>query len=62
MNIKNPLHSQLPELVDKKENITRIENNRNNLTLKTLYDIVEMGFGGKYWNESRILIMHERYN
>ena len=27
MNIKNPLQSQLPELVDKKENITRIENN-----------------------------------
>ena len=39
---------ELAELVDKKrEYISRIENNGSNLTLKTLYDIVEKGFGGK---------------
>ena len=39
---------QLAELVDKKrEYISRIENNGSNLTLKTLYDIVEKGLGGK---------------
>ena len=30
-----------------KSYISRIENNGSNLTLKTLYDIVEKGFGGK---------------
>lgn len=40
--------AQLAELVDKKrEYISRIENNGSNLTLKTLFDIVERGFGGK---------------
>lgn len=40
--------TELGELVDKKrEYISRIENNGSNLTLKTLYDIVEKGFGGK---------------
>lgn len=39
---------ELAELVDKKrEYISRIENNGSNLTLKTLFDIVEKGFGGK---------------
>ena len=39
---------QLAELVDKKrEYISKIENNGSNLTLKTLYDIVEKGLGGK---------------
>lgn len=39
---------ELGQLVDKKrEYISRIENNGSNLTLKTLYDIVEKGFGGK---------------
>lgn len=39
---------QLAELVGKKrEYISRIENNGSNLTLKTLYDIVEKGLGGK---------------
>ena len=39
---------ELGELVDKKrEYISRIENNGSNLTLKTLYDIVEKGLGGK---------------
>lgn len=45
---KNLTQTQLGELVDKKrEYISRIENNGSNLTLKTLYDIVEKGFGGK---------------
>ena len=39
---------QLAELVDKKrEYISKIENNGSNLTLKTLFDIVEKGLGGK---------------
>ncbi len=39
---------ELAELVDKKrEYISRIENNGSNLTLKTLFDIVEKGLGGR---------------
>lgn len=39
---------QLADLVDKKRTfISRIENNGGNLTLKTLFDIVEKGLGGK---------------
>lgn len=39
---------QLAELLDKKRTyISRVENNGSNLTLKTLYDIVEKGLGGK---------------
>lgn len=45
---KNLTQSELGDLVDKKrEYISRIENNGSNLTLKTLYDIVEKGLGGK---------------
>lgn len=45
---KNLTQSELGELVDKKrEYISRIENNGSNLTLKTLYEIVEKGLGGK---------------
>jgi DNA-binding XRE family transcriptional regulator len=45
---KNLTQTELGELVDKKrEYISRIENNGSNLTLKTLYDIVEKGLGGK---------------
>ena len=45
---KQLTQTELGELVDKKrEYISRIENNGSNLTLKTLYDIVEKGFGGK---------------
>lgn len=45
---KHLTQTQLAEIVDKKrEYISRIENNGNNLTLKTLYDIVEKGLGGK---------------
>ena len=39
---------ELAALVDKKrEYISRIENNGSNLTLKTLFDIVEKGLGGR---------------
>ena len=45
---KHLTQSELAELVDKKrEYISRIENNGSNLTLKTLFDIVEKGLGGK---------------
>lgn len=45
---KNLTQTQLGELILKKrEYISRIENNGSNLTLKTLYDIVEKGLGGK---------------
>lgn len=40
--------SELADLIDRKrEYISRIENNGSNLTLKTLFDIVEKGLGGK---------------
>lgn len=45
---KHLTQEQLGQLVDKKRTyISRIENNCSNLTLKTLYDIVEKGLGGK---------------
>jgi DNA-binding XRE family transcriptional regulator len=45
---KNLTQEQLAELVDKKRAyISRVENNGSNLTLKTLFDIVEKGLGGK---------------
>lgn len=45
---KNLTQSELAEIVKKKrEFISRIENNGSNLTLKTLFDIVEKGLGGK---------------
>jgi len=45
---KNLTQQQLGELVDKKRTyISRVENDGSNLTLKTLYDIVEKGLGGK---------------
>ena len=45
---KNMTQQELGDLVDKKRTyISRIENNGSNLTLKTLYDIVEKGLGGK---------------
>ena len=45
---KNLTQNQLAELIDKKRTyISRVENNGSNLTLKTLYDIVEKGLGGK---------------
>ena len=40
--------SELAEKIDKQRTyISRVENNASNLTLKTLYDIVEKGLGGK---------------
>ena len=45
---KHLTQSELAHLVDRKrEYISRIENNGSNLTLKTLFDIVEKGLGGK---------------
>jgi len=45
---KELTQSQLAERVDKKRTyISRIENNGSNVTLKTLFDIVEKGLGGK---------------
>lgn len=45
---KQLTQDQLAEIVDKKRTyISRVENNGSNLTLKTLYDIVEKGLGGK---------------
>ena len=45
---KHLTQDQLADLVDKKRTyISRIENNGSNLTLKTLYDKVEKGLGGK---------------
>lgn len=45
---QNLTQTELGDLIDKKrEYISRIENNGSNLTLKTLYEIVEKGLGGK---------------
>ncbi len=45
---KKLTQEQLAELINKKRTyISRVENNGSNLTLKTLFDIVEKGFGGK---------------
>lgn len=45
---KQMTQTELGALVDKKrEYISRIENNGSNITLKTLFEIVEKGLGGK---------------
>ncbi len=45
---KHLTQEQLADLVDKKRTyISRIENDGSNITLKTLFDIVEKGLGGK---------------
>lgn len=45
---KQMTQSELAELIDKKrEYISRVENNSSNITLKTLFDIVEKGLGGR---------------
>lgn len=45
---KQLTQTELGSLVDKKrEYISRIENNGSNITLKTLFEIVEKGLGGK---------------
>lgn len=44
----NMTQEQLAQIIDKKRSyISRVENEATNLTLKTLYDIVEKGLGGK---------------
>ena len=45
---KKLTQDQLGSKIDKKRSyISRIENDASNITLKTLYDIVEHGLGGK---------------
>lgn len=45
---KQMTQDQLAEILDKKRTyISRVENDGSNITLKTLYDIVEKGLGGK---------------
>jgi len=45
---QNITQNQLAERIDKKRTfISRIENDGANLTIKTLFDIVERGLGGK---------------
>jgi len=45
---KHMTQDQLGQIIDKKRSfISRIENDASNMTLKTLYDIVEKGLGGK---------------
>jgi DNA-binding XRE family transcriptional regulator len=45
---KKLTQAELGEKIHKKrEYISRIENNPSNLTLKTLYEIVEKGLGGR---------------
>ncbi|SMC65825.1 helix-turn-helix domain-containing protein [Pedobacter africanus] len=45
---KHLTQTQLADLVDKKRSyISRVENDGSNLTLKTLFDIVEKGLGGR---------------
>jgi len=45
---KHLTQEQFAELVDKKRTyISRVENDGSNMTLKTLFEIVEKGLGGK---------------
>jgi DNA-binding XRE family transcriptional regulator len=45
---KHLTQQELGEIIDKKRTyISRVENDGSNLTLKTLFDIVEKGLGGK---------------
>jgi DNA-binding XRE family transcriptional regulator len=45
---KHLTQDQLGNIISKKRSyISRIENDSSNMTLKTLYDIVEKGLGGK---------------
>ncbi|GJM59919.1 helix-turn-helix transcriptional regulator [Persicobacter diffluens] len=45
---KNLTQQQMADLVHKKRTyISRVENDAANLTLKTLFDLVEKGLGGK---------------
>ena len=45
---KHLTQSELGEIINKKRTfISRVENDGSNITLKTLYDIVEKGLGGR---------------
>lgn len=45
---KHLTQQELGQIINKKRTyISRVENDGSNITLKTLYDIVEKGFGGK---------------
>ncbi|MFZ4544258.1 MAG: helix-turn-helix domain-containing protein [Saprospiraceae bacterium] len=45
---KHLTQEQLAAIIDKKRSyISRVENDGSNMTLKTLFDIVEKGLGGK---------------
>lgn len=45
---KNLTQEELGQIIDKKRTyISRVENDGSNITLKTLYEIVEKGLGGK---------------
>jgi DNA-binding XRE family transcriptional regulator len=45
---RNMTQEELGHLIDKKrEYISRVENNGSNITLSTLFEIVEKGLGGK---------------
>lgn len=45
---KNLTQEELAKIIDKKRSyISRVENNGSNITLKTLFEIVEKGLGGK---------------
>lgn len=45
---RNLTQSQLADLINKKRTyISRVENDGANITLKTLFEIVEKGLGGK---------------
>ncbi|MCO4807144.1 MAG: helix-turn-helix transcriptional regulator [Flavobacteriales bacterium] len=45
---KHLTQEDLAQLIDKKRTyISRVENDGSNITLKTLFDIVEKGLGGK---------------
>jgi len=44
----NMTQEELGQIIDKKRTyISRVENNGSNITLSTLFDIVEKGLGGK---------------
>lgn len=45
---RNLTQEELGEIIDKKRTyISRVENDGSNITLKTLFDFVEKGLGGK---------------
>ena len=45
---KNMTQAELASRIDKKRTfISKVENDGENITLKTLFDIVERGLGGK---------------